>query len=112
MKKNDELKLQVKPTSTKVIEIENGGKVTLHKIDLVSVGNTIFKDEDGNTAFMTDLEYATKDDLFLRVTLKCIDDEYIVTGHEMFHCDECGADHVVFFTNLPYDIFEEEMENC
>ena len=111
MKSKNELKVQVNSNESKVI-INNDSQVELYKIDLTTVGHTIGKDDEGNTMFMCNLLEATKDEIFLKVLLTCFEPNYKVTGHICFHCDECDTDHVIFFTDMPYDYFCEEMENC
>ena len=86
-------------------------KIEVEKEDIMKIGYTGYK-EDGFLAIICKSKTANIEEILLRSILRCFDGKYyIVRSQDFIWQDNDGEDvyDIQFITNLPYEIFEEFM---
>ena len=76
------------------------------KSDITRIGHTCHS-KDGFLEIFCEPDTANLEEILLRNILKCFGEGYHIVSTE----DADYMDSISFLTNLPYDLFKEEMEN-
>lgn len=79
--------------------------IEVNKSDITSIGHTCHS-KDGFLELFCEPDTANLEEILLRSILKCFGEDYRIVSS-----DEESMDSVSFLTNLPYELFEKEMEN-
>lgn len=77
----------------------------VNKSDITRIGHTCYG-KNGFLEILCEANTANIEEILLRNILKCFGEDYMITGTG----DE-GMDSVSFLTNLPYELFQKEMDN-
>lgn len=86
-------------------EIKN---LTVTKTDISKIGHTVFNDESG-CSFVCHKETFWIEEIFLRNILELFGEDYKITGTFVDE-DENGVESVVFTTNFPNELYENEYD--
>ena len=77
----------------------------ISKSDITRIGHTCHS-KDGFLEIFCKPDTANIEEILLRNILKCFGKDYRIISR-----DDESMDSVSFFTNLPYELFQQEMEN-